>query len=109
MKYGLSASDIAVILMGKHRPRVHTACRLRRFRRGRQCRKDWHDGQENGRPSLYLGTPATQDAELESYGDRQQRKPEDLIYAKPRLPQMLPKNKLAYQMIKKLEILRRPR
>ena len=47
----------------------------------------------------YTGHPGLR---LESYGDRQQRKPEDLILHAVR--RMLPKNKLATQMLKKLKI-----
>ena len=47
----------------------------------------------------YTGYPGLR---LESYGDRQERKPEDLIFHAVR--RMLPKNKLARQMIKKLKI-----
>ena len=71
---GRLASDIAVILMGKHRP-------------------------EDRHYTWYTGYPGLR---LESYGDRRDRKPEDLIYHAVR--RMLPKNKLAYQMIKKLKI-----
>ena len=39
---------------------------------------------------------------MESYGDRLERRPEDLIHHAVR--RMLPKNKLAYKMIKKLKI-----
>ena len=47
----------------------------------------------------YTGYPGLR---LESYADRQNRKPEDLIYHAVR--RMLPKNKFAYQVIKKLKI-----
>ena len=53
-------------------------------------------------PATTRGTPGYPGLRLESYGDRQERKPEDLIYHAVR--RMLPKNKLAYQMIKKLKI-----
>jgi large subunit ribosomal protein L13 len=39
---------------------------------------------------------------LESYSDRKNRKPEDLLYHAVR--RMLPKNKLAYAMLKKLKL-----
>lgn len=98
---GRLASDIAVVLMGKHRPDYtpHVDCGdyvvvVNADKVGMTGKKmdvrhfTWYTGYTRLR--------------LESYADRQQRKPEDLIYHAVR--RMLPKNKLAYQMIKKLKI-----
>jgi len=98
---GRLASDIAVVLMGKHRPEYtpHTDCgdfvvvvnaeKVAMTGRKMEVRHyTWYTGYTRLR--------------LESYGDRQQRKPEDLIYEAVR--RMLPKNKLATKMIKKLKI-----
>ncbi len=98
---GRLASDIAVVLMGKHRPDYtpHVDCGdyvvvVNAEKVGMTGKKmdvrhfTWYTGYTRLR--------------LESYADRQQRKPEDLIYHAVR--RMLPKNKLAYQMIKKLKI-----
>ncbi|WP_449314215.1 50S ribosomal protein L13 [Rubripirellula tenax] len=98
---GRLASDIAVVLMGKHRPQYtpHVDCgdfvvvtnadKIKMTGRKMDARHyTWYTG--------YTGL------RLESYGDRLDRKPEDLIFHAVR--RMLPKNKLAYQMIKKLKI-----
>lgn len=98
---GRLASDIAVVLMGKHRPTytphvdtgdfvvVTNADKIKMTGRKMQVR---HYTWYTGHPGL----------RLESYEDRQARKPEDLIFHAVR--RMLPKNKLATQMIKKLKI-----
>jgi large subunit ribosomal protein L13 len=98
---GRLASDIAVILMGKHRPQYtpHVDCGdfvivLNAEKVGMTGKK-----MDARHYTWYTGYPGLR---LESYGDRQERKPEDLIYHAVR--RMLPKNKLAYQMIKKLKI-----
>ncbi len=98
---GRLASDIAVILMGKHRPEYtpHVDCGdyvvvVNAEKVGMTGKK-----MDVRHYTWYTGYPGLR---LESYGDRQQRKPEDLIYHAVR--RMLPKNKLAYQMIKKLKI-----
>ena len=98
---GRLASDIAMVLMGKHRPEYtpHVDCgdfvivtnadKIRMTGRKMEVRHyTWYTG--------YTGL------KLESYGDRQERKPEDLIYHAVR--RMLPKNKLATQMLNKLKI-----
>ncbi|TWT80951.1 50S ribosomal protein L13 [Planctomycetes bacterium CA13] len=98
---GRLASDIATVLMGKHRPEYtpHVDCgdfvivvnaeKVAMTGRKMDARHyTWYTG--------YTGL------RLESYGDRQQRKPEDLILHAVR--RMLPKNKLATQMLSKLKI-----
>ena len=98
---GRLAGDIAVVLMGKHRPEYtpHVDCGdyvvvINAEKVGMTGKK-----MDDRHYTWYTGYPGLR---LESYGDRQQRKPEDLIYHAVR--RMLPKNKLAYQMIKKLKI-----
>ena len=94
---GRLASDIAVVLMGKHRPTYtpHVDCGdfvvvLNAEKVGMTGKK-----MDDRHYTWYTGYPGLR---LESYGDRKERKPEDLIYHAVR--RMLPKNKLAYQMIR---------
>ena len=98
---GRLASDIAVHLMGKHRPQYtpHVDCGdfvivVNADKVGMTGRK-----MDARHYTWYTGYPGLR---LESYADRHQRKPEDLIYHAVR--RMLPKNKLAYQMLKKLKV-----
>lgn len=98
---GRLASDIAVILMGKHRPTYTPHVDTGDFvvvtnaekvvmtgRKFEQRHYAWYNG--------YTGQ------KMESYADRLDRKPEDLI--KHAVRRMLPKNKLAYKMLAKLKI-----
>ncbi len=98
---GRLASDIAVVLMGKHRPEYTPHCDCGDYVIVTNADKVAMMGRkmEVRHYTWYTGHPRLR---LESYGDRQARKPEDLIYHAVR--RMLPKNKLAYQMIKKLKI-----
>lgn len=98
---GRLASDIAVVLMGKHRPEYtpHVDCgdfvvvvNAEKVAMSGNKSQDRHYTWYTGHPGL----------RLESYADRQRRKPEDLIYHAVR--RMLPKNKLAVEMLKKLKI-----
>lgn len=98
---GRLASDIAVVLMGKHRPEYtpHVDCgdfvivtNVDKIGMTGNKMQDRHYTWYTGYPGL----------KLESYQDRQDRKPEDLLYHAVR--RMLPKNKLARQMLKKLKI-----
>ncbi|TWU24809.1 50S ribosomal protein L13 [Novipirellula artificiosorum] len=98
---GRLASDIAVYLMGKHRPEYtpHVDCGdfvvvINADKVAMTGRK-----MEARHYTWYTGHPGLR---LESYADRQERKPEDLIYHAVR--RMLPKNKLATQMLSKLKI-----
>ena len=98
---GRLASQIASILRGKHKasftPHVDTGdfvVVINADKVGMTGRK-----MDARHYTWYTGYPGLR---LESYADRQKRKPEDLIYHAVR--RMLPKNKLAYQMIKKLKI-----
>lgn len=98
---GRLAGDIAVVLMGKHRPEYtpHTDCGD--FVVVINAEKVAMTGNKlyDRHYTWYTGYPGLR---LESYADRQRRKPEDLIYHAVR--RMLPKNKLASQMLKKLKI-----
>lgn len=98
---GRLASDIAVVLMGKHKPTYtpHVDCgdfvivlNADKIKMSGRKMEDRHYTWYTGYPGL----------KLESYEDRQARKPEDLIYHAVR--RMLPKNKLAYAMLKKLKV-----
>lgn len=98
---GRLASDIAVVLMGKHRPEYtpHVDCGdfvivLNADKVGMTGNK-----MQDRHYTWYTGYPGLR---LESYGDRRERKPEDLIRHAVR--RMLPKNKLARQMLNKLKI-----
>lgn len=98
---GRLASDIAVVLMGKHRPQYTPHVDCGDFVIVTNAEKIAMTGRKMDvrHYTWYTGHPGLR---LESYGDRLERKPEDLIYHAVR--RMLPKNKLAYQMIKKLKI-----
>ncbi len=98
---GRLASDIAVILMGKHRPEYTPHVDCGDFVIVLNAEKVAMTGQKMDvrHYTWYTGHPGLR---LESYGDRQARKPEDLIYHAVR--RMLPKNKLARHMLEKLKI-----
>lgn len=98
---GRLASDIAVILMGKHRPEYtpHVDCGDFVIVTNAEKIKMTGDKMNVRHYTWYTGYPGLK---LESYADRQRRKPEDLIYHAVR--RMLPKNKLAGDMLKKLKI-----
>ena len=98
---GRLASDIAVVLMGKHRPQYTPNLDCGDFVIVTNAEKVAMTGRkmEARHYTWYTGYPGLR---LESYGDRQNRKPEDLIYHAVR--RMLPKNKLASLMLKKLKI-----
>ena len=98
---GRLASDIAVVLMGKHRPTYTPHVDCGDFVIVTNAEKVGMTGRKMDARhyTWYTGYPGLK---LESYGDRQNRKPEDLIYHAVR--RMLPKNKLASVMLKKLKI-----
>ena len=98
---GRMASDIAVVLMGKHRPEYTPHVDCGDFVIVVNAEKVAMTGSKMERRhyTWYTGYPGLK---LESYADRQRRKPEDLIYHAVR--RMLPKNKLAVQMLRKLKI-----
>ncbi|QEG39804.1 50S ribosomal protein L13 [Roseimaritima ulvae] len=98
---GRLASDIAVVLMGKHRPEYTPHVDCGDFVVVTNCDKIKMTGRKMDvrHYTWYTGYPGLK---LESYGDRHERKPEDLLLHAVR--RMLPKNKLASQMLKKLKI-----
>lgn len=98
---GRLASRIAVVLMGKHRPEYTPHVDCGDYVVVVNAEKVTMTGRKMDvrHFTWYTGYPGLR---LESYRERQQRKPEDLIYHAVR--RMLPKNKLARQMIKKLKI-----
>jgi large subunit ribosomal protein L13 len=98
---GRLASDIAVILMGKHRPTytphvdtgdfvvvTHAEKVVMTGRKMEQRHYTWYNG--------FTGQ------KMESYKDRFERKPEELITEAVR--RMLPKNKLGRHMLSKLKV-----
>ncbi|WP_153557240.1 50S ribosomal protein L13 [Roseimaritima sediminicola] len=98
---GRLASDIAVVLMGKHRPEYTPHVDCGDFVIVTNVEKIKMTGRKLDvrHYTWYTGHPGLR---LESYRDRQERKPEDLLLHAVR--RMLPKNKLASQMLKKLKI-----
>lgn len=98
---GRLATEIAVILMGKHRPRYTPHVDTGDFvvvvnaekvvfsgRKEQQKEYDWYTGYTRRR----VETPA----------DRRAHRPETLLVEAVR--RMLPKNKLAYKMLTKLKV-----
>ncbi len=102
---GRLAGDIAVILMGKHRPEYTPHVDCGDFVIVTNCEKIRMTGEklDQRHYTWYTGHPGLR---LESYRDRQERKPEDLLYHAVR--RMLPKNKLASQMLRKLKLYQGP-
>lgn len=98
---GRLASDIAVVLMGKHRPEYTPHVDCGDFVVVTNVDKIGMTGKKMDvrHYTWYTGYTGLR---LESYGDRQARKPEDLLIHAVR--RMLPKNKLASQMLKKLKV-----
>ena len=98
---GSLASDIAMILMGKHRPTYTPHVDTGDFVIVTNAEKVVMTGRklEHRHYAWYNGYTRQK---MESYGDRLARKPEDLIYHAVR--RMLPKNKLARHMLDKLKI-----
>ncbi|MEL6898859.1 MAG: 50S ribosomal protein L13 [Planctomycetota bacterium] len=98
---GRLASDIAVVLMGKHRPEYTPHVDTGDFVIVVNAEKVQMTGKKMDARhyTWYTGYPGLR---LESYGDRRDRKPEDLIMHAVR--RMLPKNKLANAMLKKLKV-----
>ncbi len=98
---GRLASDIAMILMGKQRPQYTPNVDCGDFVIVLNADKVAMTGNKMDvrHFTWYTGYPGLR---LESYRDRQARKPEDLIFHAVR--RMMPKNKLARHMMKKLKI-----
>ena len=98
---GRLASDIAVVLMGKHKPiyTPHVDCGDFVVVTNADKVKMTGSKMQRRHYTWYTGHPGLR---LESYEDRHARKPEDLILHAVR--RMLPKNKLGVAMLKKLKI-----
>lgn len=98
---GRLAGDIAVILMGKHRPEYTPHVDCGDFVIVTNVDKLGMTGNKmaDRHYTWYTGYPGLR---LESYQDRHARKPEDLLLHAVR--RMLPKNKLARQMLSKLKL-----
>ncbi len=98
---GRLASDIAVILMGKHRPTYTPHVDTGDFVVVTNAEKVTMTGSKLQRRH-YAWYNGYTGQKMESYQDRLARKPEDLITHAVR--RMLPKNKLARQMLSKLKV-----
>ena len=98
---GRLASDIAVILMGKHRPTYTPHVDTGDFVVVTNAEKITMTGTKLQRRH-YAWYNGYTGQKMESYEDRLARKPEDLITHAVR--RMLPKNKLARQMLSKLKV-----
>ena len=98
---GRLASDIAIVLMGKHRPQYTPHVDTGDFVIVVNAEKVamMGDKMQVRHYTWYTGHPGLR---LESYAQRRDRKPEDLIHHAVR--RMLPKNKLARRMLDKLKI-----
>lgn len=98
---GRLASDIAMILMGKHLPTYTPHVDTGDFVVVTNAEKVVMTGRkfEHRHYAWYNGYTGQK---MESYKDRLARKPEDLIIHAVR--RMLPKNKLATQMLDKLKV-----
>ncbi len=98
---GRLASDIAMVLMGKHRPQYTPNIDCGDFVVVINADKVVMTGNKMDVRHFTWYTGYT-GLRLESYADRQARKPEDLIFHAVR--RMMPKNKLARHMMNKLKI-----
>jgi large subunit ribosomal protein L13 len=98
---GRLASDIAVILMGKHHPSYTPHVDTGDFVVVTNAEKVVMTG-EKLHVRHYAWYTGYTGQKMESYGERLQRKPEDLIIHAVR--RMLPKNKLARHMLAKLKV-----
>lgn len=98
---GRLASDIAMVLMGKHRPTYTPHVDTGDFVVVTNAEKVVMTGRklEVRHYAWYTGYTGQK---MESYKERLERKPEDLIFHAVR--RMLPKNKLARHMLSKLKI-----
>jgi large subunit ribosomal protein L13 len=99
---GRLASDIAMVLMGKHRPtytpHVDTGDFVVVINAEKVVFSDPNKWEEK-EYTWYTGYPGLK---VEMAAKRKQRKPERILYEAVR--RMLPKNKLAFKMIQKLKI-----
>ncbi len=98
---GRVASDIAMVLMGKHLPTYTPNIDSGDFVVVTNCDKLKFSGAKAERKvyTWYTGHPGLR---TETAANRMQRKPEQII--RDAVRRMLPKNKLSYQMLTKLKI-----
>ncbi len=98
---GRLASDIAVILMGKHKPIYTPHVDTGDFVIVTNVEKIVFSGNkwEKKQYTWYTGYPGLR---TETAGKRKERKPEAILYDAVR--RMLPKNKLATKMLSKLKL-----
>ena len=98
---GRLACEVAMALRGKHRPEYTPHCDCGDYVVVTNAEKVKLSGRKMDvrHYTWYTGYPRLR---LESYGDRLERRPEDLIYHAVR--RMLPKNKLASKMLARLKI-----
>jgi large subunit ribosomal protein L13 len=98
---GRLASDIAVILMGKHQPSYTPHVDTGDYVVVTNAEKVTMTGRKLDvrHYAWYNGYPGQK---MESYRERLERRPEDLIIHAVR--RMLPKNSLARHMLKKLKV-----
>lgn len=98
---GRLASDIAVILMGKHRPTYTPHVDTGDFVIVTNCDKVAFTGNKwtQKKYTWYTGYPGLRQ---EAAQDRHNRKPEKILHDAVR--RMLPKNKLASKMLSKLKL-----
>ena len=99
---GRLASDVALVLMGKHRPEYTPHVDTGDYVIVTNAEKIGLTGRkaEHKMVKRYSGYPGG--LKLESYGSVRQRRPERLIELAVR--RMLPKNRLGRQMLKKLKV-----
>lgn len=99
---GRLASDIAVVLMGKHRPEYTPHVDTGDFVVVTNATKVVLTGKkaEQKMAKRFSGYPGG--LKMESYGSLRERRPERLIELAVR--RMLPKNRLGRQMLKKLKV-----
>ncbi|MBX3422040.1 MAG: 50S ribosomal protein L13 [Pirellulaceae bacterium] len=98
---GRLASDVAMVLMGKHRPTYTPHVDTGDFVVVTNAEKVVMTGRKL-QVRHYAWYTGHTGQKMESYQERLERKPEDLIYHAVR--RMLPKNKLASSMLDKLKI-----
>jgi len=98
---GRIASDIATVLMGKHKPEYTANTDCGDFVIFTNCEKVKFTGNK-AKQKMYTWYTGYTGLKSESAGTRLERKPEQVI--RDAVRRMLPKNKLGRQMLSKLKI-----
>ena len=98
---GRIASDIAMVLMGKHRPTYTPHVDTGDFVIVTNCDKVKFTGEKNNQ-KVYTWYTGYTGLRTETAGNRLQRKPEQVL--RDAVRRMLPKNKLGRKMLSKLKI-----